>query len=189
MLHRVVFSGRGAQSPDDSFLGKRRTGAQLFDGAGAPSRASAARRLAPGEAGSQALNRLAELAARLLGAGSAQVSLLTDVQLVAAGAGQAVASVGLEGPLEESLCTVTAASGAPLLVGDAVTDERVRELPPVTSGDVGSYLGVPLVDDDGHTIGALCVFDPEPRTWSDSDMCARAATESSPSRCSGRWSR
>jgi len=35
----------------------------------------------------------------------------------------------------------------------------------VTSGAVGAYLGVPLVDGDGHVLGALCVFDPEPRSW------------------------
>jgi PAS domain S-box-containing protein len=62
------------------------------------------------------------------------------------------------------------AGGAPLVVTDAVNDVRVAELPPVRSGAVGAYLGVPLVVDKGHAIGALCVFDPEPRTWSDSDV-------------------
>ncbi len=37
------------------------------------------------------------------------------------------------------------------------------------SGAVGAYLGVPLTADDGNTIGALCVFDPEPRSWAESD--------------------
>jgi PAS domain S-box-containing protein len=166
----VVLSGTSAQAPDDDAARPSRSGVQLFEGSGALSRASAARRLAPDEEGIPALNRLAELAARLLGAGSAQVSLLSDVQLVAGGAGQALSSVGLEGPLEESLCTVTVASGAPLAVSDAGADVRVSELPPVRSGNVGSYLGVPLVADDGQTIGALCVFDPEPRTWSDADV-------------------
>jgi PAS domain S-box-containing protein len=149
MLHGVVLSGKSAQ---------------------AQARATAARRLAPGEEGNPALNRLAELAARLLDAGSAQVSLLSDVQLVAAGAGRAASSVGLEGPLEDSLCTVTMGIGAPLAVVDAPSDVRVRDLPPVRSGDVGSYLGVPLIADDGHVIGALCVFDAEQRDWTDSDV-------------------
>ncbi len=138
-------------------------------GRGAAGRAAAARRLAPGEQGNPALSRLVELAARLLGARSAQVSILTDVQRVAAGFGQASAGVGTEGPLEDSLCTVTVAAGAPLVVADASTDERVLNLPPVHSDAVGSYLGVPLMAEDGHAIGALCVFDPEPRTWSDAD--------------------
>ena len=169
MLHRVVLSGKSVQAPVGDADRPHRSPVRLFEGPGALSRASAARRLAPGEDGNPALNRLAELAARLLGAESAQVSLLSDVQLVAAGAGRAAPTVGLEGPLEESLCTVTAAAGAPTLVVDAPNDSRVSELPPVRSGSIGSYLGVPLVADDGHTIGALCVFDPEPRTWSESE--------------------
>ena len=131
-------------------------------------RAATARRLAPTEDGNPALNRLAELAAQLLDTRSAQVSLLSDVQHVAAGTGDAAASVGTEGPLNDSLCTVTVAEGAPLVVADAVNDDRVCRLPPVQTGMVGSYLGVPLVTEDGHTIGSLCVFDPEPRTWSES---------------------
>ncbi|MGH2217820.1 hypothetical protein, partial [Enterococcus faecalis] len=46
------------------------------------------------------LHRLAALAARLLGTSGSQVSLLSDVQLVAAGTGEA--AVGCTGPLEES---------------------------------------------------------------------------------------
>ena len=133
-------------------------------------RALAARRLVPGRAGNPALDRLADLAARLLGSSSAQVSLLADVQHVAAGAGLADGAVGSTGPLGDSLCTVTLRSGAPLVVGDATTDERVSTLPPVTSGNVGSYLGVPLLTDDGNAVGALCVFDPQPRTWSENDV-------------------
>ena len=142
----------------------------LFEGPAALSRASAARRLAPGEEGNPALNRLAELAARLLGARSAQVSLLSDVQHVAGGAGDAAAAVGERGPAEDSLCTVTVAGLAPLVVPDAPNDPRVAPLGPVRSGVVGSYLGVPLIADDGHAIGAFCVFDPEPRSWSESDV-------------------
>jgi PAS domain S-box-containing protein len=65
---------------------------------------------------------------------------------------------------------VTLRSGGPLVVPDAAADDRVSRLPPVTSGNVGSYLGVPLVTDDGQAVGALCVFDTESRTWSESDV-------------------
>jgi PAS domain S-box-containing protein len=50
---------------------------------------------------------------------------------------------------------------------DAAADPRVGDLLPVTSGAVGSYLGIPLTGANGATIGVLCVFDPEPREWSD----------------------
>ena len=42
--------------------------------------------------------------------------------------------------------------------------------PPVRSGDVGSYLGVPLLGEDGSTVGAMCVYDPRPRSWSPEDV-------------------
>ena len=135
-----------------------------------PADRDAARRLRLGGDSSGALDRLAGLAARLLGTGSSQVSLLTDVQTVAGGAGLAMAAVGADSPLADSLCTVTAATGGPLVVEDAATDARVAHLQPVSSGEVGSYLGVPLVADDGSTVGAMCVFDPLPRTWSAEDV-------------------
>ncbi len=116
------------------------------------------------------LNRIAALAARLLGSAASQVSLLSDVQTVAGGSGLGPGAVGSQGPLEDSLCTVTAALGGPLVVTDAVGDPRVSGLPPVISGTVGSYLGVPLADPDGRFLGALCVFDPAPRQWSPSDV-------------------
>nr|WP_240896909.1 SpoIIE family protein phosphatase [Kineococcus vitellinus] len=113
---------------------------------------------------------MAELAARLLEAPASQVSLLTDVQTVRAVAGQDTALIGSTGPLVDSLCTVTAAGGVPLVVEDAASDPRVAALPPVTSGAVGAYLGVPLVGSDGHVVGALCVLDPAPRAWSSTDV-------------------
>ena len=129
-----------------------------------------AARLSPGEAGSTVLDRLTELAARLLGTEASQISLLTDVQTIASGAGLPRGAVGSQGPLEDSLCTVTAAGTGALVVSDAPGDDRVRELPPVTSGQVRSYLGIPLVGRTGSAIGALCVFGPRPREWSDSDI-------------------
>ncbi|HVD28119.1 MAG TPA: SpoIIE family protein phosphatase, partial [Mycobacteriales bacterium] len=50
------------------------------------------------------------------------------------------------------------------------SDERVRDLPPVATGQVGAYLGVPLRGGGGRVIGALCVFGPEPRAWSEPDI-------------------
>jgi PAS domain S-box-containing protein len=129
-----------------------------------------ARRLVPRRPGWRGLDRLAELAARLLRVPASQVSLLTDVQVVAAGSGLPAGEVGSEGPLEDSLCTVTATGIDALVVSDARTDDRVRDLPPVRSREVGAYLGIPLRAHSGHVIGALCVFGPEPRAWSEDDV-------------------
>ena len=146
---------------------QQRAGVDLDD----PDRLLAARRLESGGAGNAVLDRLCALAARLLSAGSAQVSLLTDVQLVVGGAGLGAQAMQDGATLrEESLCTVTARGGGPLVVPDARGDHRVLALPPVRRGAVGSYLGVPLADGDGYVAGAFCVYDRETRAWSDDDV-------------------
>lgn len=129
----------------------------------------AAFRLLPGPGGNPALDRLATLAARLLSCPAAQVSLLTDTQVVAGAVGISEGSRA-GSALHVSLCTVTAASGGPLVVGDARADNRVADLPPVVAGVVGAYLGVPLVSTAGPIVGSLCVFDPKPHTWTAYDV-------------------
>ena len=133
-------------------------------------RSDAVARLRPRESDGPGLDRLAELAARLLGTASSQVSLLGDVQVVAAGAGLPPELIGAESLLDESLCTVTAALAGPLAIDDARVDVRVRDLPPVVGGQVVAYLGIPLTTHEGRIVGALCVFDPTPRTWSAQDV-------------------
>jgi PAS domain S-box-containing protein len=135
-----------------------------------PVRLAAVERVLAAGGRSEGLDRLTALAAKLLRTAHAQVSLLTREQVVASVVGRepVPSSDGSlqTGRREDSLCTVTARSGGPLAVSDAVRDPRVRTLPPVTSGAVGAYLGVPLVDRNGLLLGALCVYDPEPRPWS-----------------------
>ena len=140
------------------------------DHIGDPHRVAAARRLDVRSGTHTGLDRLGDLAARLLGARASQVSLLTDEQVVAGGSGLAPGSIGSSGPLADSLCTVTARGRRPLVVTDAPADDRVATLSPVTSGQVTSYLGAPIVDGAGNIVGALCVFDPVERSWSDADV-------------------
>ncbi|MEZ0166826.1 SpoIIE family protein phosphatase [Kineococcus sp. LSe6-4] len=123
------------------------------------------------------MDRLAELAARLLVAPAAQVRLLPDAQTVAA--------VGPPAPLAEALGTLTAASVEPLVVADTRTDPRVLALPPGSGAagggaeGVGAYLGVPLRGQDGHVVGALGVHGPDPRRWADSDVSLLTALAAS----------
>ena len=137
--------------------------------AGPAQRADVARQLASVSGNTAALNQLAALAARLLRTTSADVSLISDVQTVMGGTGASAAAVGSDSATEDSVCAVTVASGAALIVADAITDPRVRQLAPVQAGVVGSYLGVPLVVRE-QLVGALCVYDPKPRQWSDQDL-------------------
>ena len=131
-----------------------------------PVRLRAVRRLLATGARSDGLDRLTALSARLLHAPSAEVSLLGEQQVVASSVGVGPDGSGRTGPRDASLCTVTARARGPMAVSDAVQDARVSALPPVASGAVGAYLGVPLVDGAGLVVGALCVFDELPRSWS-----------------------
>ena len=121
--------------------------------------------------GSGALQRLAELAAHVLRADAAQVSLLGEVQTVAGAAGLPPGSVGSQRPLSESFCAVAARTpDRPMAIEDAATDERVAERLPARTGEIGAYLGMPLATADGHVVGVLCVFTDSPRSWSDGDV-------------------
>ena len=131
-----------------------------------PSRLAAVRRLLVPGPRSPALDRLAALAAALLGASYAQVSLLTERQLVLSIAGVELGEDERASAREDSLCSVTARAGTPVVVSDAPGDDRVNALPPVTDRLGGADLGVPLTSSGGQVLGALCVYDGKPRTWS-----------------------
>lgn len=134
-------------------------------------RVAAAHRLEATAVGSGALQRLTALAVQLLGADAAQVSLFGEDELVLCGTGLPQGTVGIRVPLPESLCAVTAAaSPAPVVAADARTDARLADLPPVVSGEVAGYLGIPLTVFEGQVVGALSVFDREPRNWSAADV-------------------
>ena len=113
------------------------------------------------------------MAAQLLDAPCAQVSLLSaEGQVVAALVGAATEPSPQRTPVEDSLCSVTAAHRGPLVVEDAAGHPWVYDLPPVTSGQVCSYLGVVLDRRGGHVLGSVCVYGGTPRHWSHEDINA-----------------
>jgi PAS domain S-box-containing protein len=137
----------------------------------AADRVAAVRRLQSTATGAQAVQRLAGLAQRLLGAEAAQVSLLGERETVVAGAGLAPGTVGRQFRPGETICAVTAAlAPEPLVIPDTRLEPRVSGLPLVVAGPVVSYLGMPLIGSAGTVVGALCVFGAEPRPWSEGDI-------------------
>ncbi|MGY1642902.1 SpoIIE family protein phosphatase [Geodermatophilus sp. SYSU D00703] len=134
-----------------------------------PYRIAAARRLAVEVPGPAAFDRLSGLAARLLGTGHAKVTLFTDQDTVVGGYGLPPGVVGGRALLTGALSALTVRRGVPLVVPDARALPEVAALPAVTSGQVGAYLGVPLVAASGSVVGVLAVYDPVPRPWSDDD--------------------
>jgi PAS domain S-box-containing protein len=134
-----------------------------------PERIAAARRLRQEVSGHAAFDRLSGLAARLVGAEHAKVTLFTDEDVVIGGYGLPEGIVGGPALLTGALSAITVRQAAPLNIPSAADDQRVASLPAVTSGQVRAYLGAPLISASGHAVGALAVYDPVPRTWSDDD--------------------
>jgi len=117
------------------------------------------------------LQRLADLAVQVLDVQAAQLSLLADVQTAVVVSGPGADPQGTQLPLEESLCRLALTTApAPLVVPDAARDPRVADVRSVAAGEVGSYLGIPVTAGGGSPVGALCVYGPSPRHWSDRDV-------------------
>jgi PAS domain S-box-containing protein len=132
-----------------------------------PDRVAAARRLLLEVPGPASFDRLSALASRLLGADHAKVTLFTDHDVVVGGYGLPPGVIGGPALLTGALSAVVVTTGAPLDIPEAQAEPRVADLPAVTSGQVRAYLGAPLVTASGHVVGALAVYDPVPRNWSD----------------------
>jgi hypothetical protein len=64
----------------------------------------------------------------------------------------------VELPIEESICALTIATAGAFVVEDAWADPRIA-----FDSRVRFYAGVPVLAPDGTPVGALCVFDAQPR--------------------------
>lgn len=131
-----------------------------------------------------AYNRIANLAAKILAAPIATVTLIDrDRQFYKAciGLPEPLSDIR-ETPLEYSFCRHTIAVGEPLVIADTLLDERVAGMPSVTEYGVRAYAGIPLLV-DREAIGTLCVMDLEPRSWTAdqigmlTDLASMAMTE------------
>ncbi len=114
------------------------------------------------------VQEIVHLAAHLTRSPIALVSLVDhDRQWFLASEGLAVS----ETPRDHAFCAHAILEGARhLSVPDARQDSRFVDNPLVTGElQFRAYLGVPLVNADGHALGTLCVIDREPRDH-DADM-------------------
>ena len=96
-------------------------------------------------------DRLTKLAVRVVGATAGLISLLDEEEELTA------------------LCRDVVAAGGPLLVEDIVVHPTLGTHEPIRKLAVRGFAGIPLVDEDGRAIGALCVVDVEPRAWTDDE--------------------
>ncbi|GAB4214247.1 MAG: hypothetical protein OHK0022_52490 [Roseiflexaceae bacterium] len=119
-----------------------------------------------------AFDRFTRLAARILDAPTALINLPDGDQLLLksdAGAPETW-TANRYSPLKLSFCQHVLASSAPFVVTDARNHPLVCNYPSVASGEVLSYIGVPLKGDAGQPLGVLCVVDSHPRDWNDDQI-------------------
>lgn len=137
-----------------------------------PDRVIALRDLGLTEASDPDMERYVERVRAELGAPVALVSLVQIDQQVFPGASGLPApwSERRASPLSHSFSQYVAERGEPLVIGDAREDPLVRDNPAVTEFGVVAYAGMPLTDDHGNVLGALCAIDGVPRSWSEDEL-------------------
>jgi diguanylate cyclase (GGDEF)-like protein len=107
--------------------------------------------------------RIVQLVQTLLNVSMATVTFIdTDRQWYKARRGLAHS----ETERKVAVCDHTIRSLDPLVVPDLRADPRFCDLPAVTADPpIHSYLGIPLVTEDGFALGALCAMDSKPREF------------------------
>ncbi|HET7423666.1 MAG TPA: PAS domain S-box protein [Gemmatimonadales bacterium] len=120
----------------------------------------------------EGFDRLTRMAARLLGAPIALITVIADDrQFFKSATGLAEPWASRRGaPLSHSFCRHVVASGEPLVVEDARRHPLLRPNPAVRDFGWIAYAGVPLVTRQGDVLGALSVIDTMPRLWSERDV-------------------
>ena len=117
-------------------------------------------------------DRIARLAARVLGVPVCLVSLVDDRRQFfksAIGLG-GPAGAARETPLTHSFCQHVVTSGAPLIVDDAPANPLVCDNLAIRDLGVMAYLGAPIRSADGFVLGSFCVIDSKPRRWQPHDV-------------------
>jgi diguanylate cyclase (GGDEF)-like protein len=113
-------------------------------------------------------DRITRLASELLGTPVAMVSLVDrDHQWFKSVHGLDVSGV----PRDDSFCGHAILADEPLVVEDALSDDRFVDNPFVTSGPrIRAYAGQPIRVGAGHRVGTLCVVDTRPRPFSEHEL-------------------
>ena len=117
------------------------------------------------------LDRFTGLAAEATGAPTALLTVVTeDAQVVLSRADSGGRLPVSETPLSHSLCKFVVEAGTPLVVQDTRDHASLRENGALTELGIQAYLGAPVKDHLGHTLGSLCVLEFSPRSWSAQDV-------------------
>ncbi len=73
-------------------------------------------------------------------------------------------------PRQDTVCQYAIASGEMVIIPDTLQDERSSENQILLEGGIRFYAGIPLKDNEGYTLGTLCVIDYEPKRLSEKQI-------------------
>lgn len=118
----------------------------------------------------EAYDRLTRLAARLVGAPVAAMTLIDrDRQYRKSSVGMADGQ-SRNAPLSESFCQWVVAGREPMVIEDSRTHPVLKHNAAVRHMGITAYAGIPVMSVDGQALGALCVVDSKPRTWNQAQI-------------------
>jgi PAS domain S-box-containing protein len=129
------------------------------------------------------LDEVAEQAWGLMNAKACAIRLLEGEELVvtAADGPGADAAIGTRSSAAGWLCGDVIQSGAPVALGNAGDDLRLREVDALLASGHKAYVGVPLAGADGALVGTLAVYDTAERAWREEEVEALRALGASTS--------
>jgi PAS domain S-box-containing protein len=129
------------------------------------------------------LDEVAEQAWGLVNAKACAIRLLEGDELVVSAADGlgAEAGIGTRSSAAGWLCGDVVQSGAPVALGDAGGDLRLREVDALLASGHKAYVGVPLAGADGAPVGTLAVYDTAERVWREEEVEALQALGASTS--------
>jgi diguanylate cyclase (GGDEF)-like protein/PAS domain S-box-containing protein len=117
---------------------------------------------------SEAFDRVTRLAAKIIDAPMAMVSLVDETRQ------WFKSRFGIdfyETQRDISICTHVVEERRPLLIPDATLDPRFALSPLVTESPfIRAYAGIPLFTRDGYAVGTLCAMDQRPRQFGQDDI-------------------
>jgi GAF domain-containing protein len=124
------------------------------------------------ESSAEALDRIVQIACRVLGVPVVLVNLVgSDRQrFVSCGASGEPWASTREMPLTAGFCPFALGADDAWSLSDARAESAHVANPAVEQFGVVAYAGVPLRAAGGEPIGTLCAIDHEPRTWSPDDL-------------------
>ncbi len=114
----------------------------------------------------EVFDRLTRAAAELTGAPVAFIALVdADRDFYKSHSGFAEPLAAARQVTGRTFCHYAIARGETLAIDDTRAHTVYSRVPTVETMGVAAYLGVPLMDQQGHALGSLCVIDFKPRGW------------------------